>query len=146
MRLSRLVIFTSLVAIAACRPPGYGKHGDDGNDPMVDAPAATEDAPVTDDAPTTSSCTKQFRLDGHGTAQSVWLTGSFVDWAGDPAHGAIEMTVGTDGGWTGSHDFDAGQVQYKFIVDGTDWINDPTNPDVVDDGFGGTNSVFTCVP
>lgn len=47
-----------------------------------------------------------------------------------------------------------GPVQYKLVVDGV-WITDPENPDQVDDGFGGQNSVidgitcgddFTCVP
>jgi len=141
----RLVAVVAGLAIAACRPPGYGKGDDSGPDPLTDAPPATDDAPAAD-GPAAATCAKEFRLDGHGTAQSVWLTGSFVMWAGDPAHGAIELALGPDAAWTGSHQFDAGQHQYKYIIDGTSWINDPTNPDVVDDGFGGTNSVFTCVP
>jgi glycosidase len=39
-------------------------------------------------------------------------------------------------------------VQYKFVQDGT-WINDPANPNQIDDGFGGKNSLFagkTCDP
>jgi glycosidase len=46
-------------------------------------------------------------------------------------------------------------VQYKLVLDGTTWINDPANPDTIDDGFGGVNSLldgitcpddFTCAP
>ena len=138
------VRFAVLALLIACRPPGYGKDRDPS--PAIDASPAETDAPATTDGPAAATCTKDFRLDGHSTAGSVWLTGSFVEWAGDPPHGAIEFTLGVDGAWTGSHAFEAGQVQYKFIVDGNNWINDPTNPDQVDDGFGGKNSVFTCVP
>ena len=42
--------------------------------------------------------------------------------------------------------FAAGSHQYKFIVDGTTWITDPTNLDVIDDGMGNTNSVLLCAP
>nr|MBA3455156.1 isoamylase [Deltaproteobacteria bacterium] len=40
----------------------------------------------------------------------------------------------------------AGLHQYKFIVSGNQWIPDPTNPDAAEDGFGGRNSLYTCVP
>lgn len=36
-------------------------------------------------------------------------------------------------------------VQYKFLVDGTKWVNDPNNPNSVSDGFGGMNSVLSPV-
>jgi hypothetical protein len=132
----------ALLFLVACRPPGYGKH-DPGPDP-VDAPAATADSST--DTPSALTCDKAFRLDGHGTASSVWLSGDFIMWGGDPAHGAIEFTLGADGGWTGAYTFDPGPHQYKFIVNATDWINDPTNPDQIDDGFGGKNSLYTCTP
>lgn len=41
------------------------------------------------------------------------------------------------------------QVQYKFVIDGNNWITDPTNPNTIDDGFGGLNSLLsatTCDP
>lgn len=136
--------FALVFLLVACRPPGYGK-GDDA-DPAVDAPAVTEDAPPTDGEVIGATCAKAFRLDGQSTASTVWLSGSFVAWGGDPAHGAIEFAKGADGAWTGSYDFPAGSHQYKFIVDGTNWITDPTNPDVIDDGMGNTNSLFLCAP
>jgi hypothetical protein len=125
---------------AACRPPGYGKHAPDARE-GVDA---SLDAALTDAA--AAVCHQDFRLDGHGTAASVMLTGDFTSWGGDVAHGAIAFSLGADGGWTGSHDFAQGTYQYKFVIDGTQWIADPTNPDTVDDGFGGVNSVYTCTP
>ncbi|HEU0037433.1 MAG TPA: hypothetical protein VFQ53_42775 [Kofleriaceae bacterium] len=130
--------------LVGCRPPGYGK-GDDGPDPAVDAAPASDGTPG-DDGSSAATCDKSFRLDGHGTASSVWLTGSFTNWGGDPANGAIAFTLGADGGWTLTHTFDAGSYQYKFIVNGNEWIIDPTNPDQADDGFGGKNSLYVCAP
>jgi hypothetical protein len=132
-----------LLALAACRPPGYGTGGGGGDDEVeVDAAMVVPDAPKTPDAAAT--CTKPFRLEGHGDAGAVLLTGSFTMWAGT-APPAIAMTKGLDGVWTGTAEVAAGASQYKFIVDGT-WIMDPGNPDQMDDGFGGKNSVVTCVP
>lgn len=138
---ARLVLLLAVLAIA-CRPPGYGKGGDP---PAQTDAAVTPDAPPID-GPSGATCAKMFRLDGHSQATTVWLTGSFVMWGGDPAHGAIELVKGIDGAWSGSYDFSPGAIQYKYIVDTTNWINDPTNPNTADDGFGGRNSVFTCAP
>jgi hypothetical protein len=138
MRFALVLVLT----LAACRPPGYGRGGgDDGDDIQPDAAVAVPDGMLDGAAAT---CTKSFRLDGHSLATSVALTGSFVSWAGT-APPAVAFTKGVDGAWTGSHDFTAGMHQYKYIVDGN-WIADPTNPDQIDDGFGGKNSVISCTP
>lgn len=34
-------------------------------------------------------------------------------------------------------------VQYKFLINGTTWVNDPANPNTVSDGNGNTNSLAT---
>jgi len=129
-----------LAVLVACHPPGYDKHQDiDAGE--VDAPAIVVDAPVA-----AATCTKSFRLDGHGSAQSVWLSGEFVSWAPTPSQGAVVFTRDAGGGWTGSYAFAAGQHTYKFIVDGNTWILDPTNPMTMDDGMGNTNSVYVCTP
>ncbi|MEJ7597526.1 MAG: hypothetical protein WKG01_06410 [Kofleriaceae bacterium] len=139
MQLARIA--TCLVLVA-CRPPGYGKGDDD--DPMIDGSVTADGASA--DTPAATTCAQPFRLEGRGTASSVWLTGSFVAWGGDPANGAVELARGADQAWTGSHTFEAGAHQYKFIVDGSEWIADPANPDQVDDGFGGKNSLYLCAP
>jgi hypothetical protein len=36
----------------------------------------------------------------------------------------------------------AGRYAYKFVVDGTRWIDDPANRLRESDGFGATNSRF----
>ncbi|HEU4611989.1 MAG TPA: glycogen-binding domain-containing protein [Kofleriaceae bacterium] len=133
-----------VLLLAACRPPGYGKEPPPDADEVADAPPGAADAAL--DAPPAATCEHAFRLDGYATASSVWLTGDFVGWAGDPSSGAIAFTLGNEGAWTGSYAFTAGAHQYKLIIDGTDWILDPTNPDTVDDGMGHTNNVYTCVP
>ena len=138
----RFALVLALSLFTACRPPGYGKGDDTPPDETPDA--STGDGST--DSPAAATCEKSFRLDGRSTATSVWLSGSFVEWGGDPDHGAVEFTLGADGGWTGTHEFPAGAHQYKFIVNATEWIVDPTNPDQVDDGFGGKNSLYLCAP
>ena len=139
----QLVRIAVCLALVACRPPGYGKGDDDDVPPDVDG-GVTPDGST--DTPVATTCDRPFRLEGRGTASSVWLTGSFVSWGGDPAAGAIELLRGADMAWTGTHTFDAGSHQYKFIVSGNEWIPDPANPDQVDDGFGGKNSLYVCAP
>jgi hypothetical protein len=132
-----------VLLLAACRPPGYGKE------PPPDAAATTDASNTTLDGAVdafVAVCDHAFRLEGRATATSVWLTGNFINWAGDPQAGAVAFTLGNDGAWTGSYPFQAGTHQYKFIVNGTEWILDPTNPETVDDGMGHTNNVYTCVP
>jgi hypothetical protein len=136
----RLVVVAIL--IAGCRPPGYGKE------PPPDAAevdAATQTADASPDA-ATLVCDHDFRLDGYATATSVWVTGTFVNWAGTPQGGAVPFTLGNDGAWTGSYEFAPGTHQYKFVVNGTNWILDPTNSNTVDDGMGNVNNAYTCVP
>jgi hypothetical protein len=128
-------------ALVACRPPGYGK-GDDA--PQVDAAPKPPDA--APDATAATTCEKNFRLEGNASATTVWLTGSFVSWGGNPGAGAVELVKGADDVWTVMRTMEAGAHQYKFIVDNTSWIADPANPNFVDDGFGGRNSIYTCVP
>jgi hypothetical protein len=135
-------VVLAVFACGACEPPGYGHHGVDA---AVDG---TRDAAKAIDAPPDSPagvCSHGFALDGHGGATSVYLTGDFIAWGGDPAHGATAFTlVGST--WTGTRDFTAGTYQYKFIVDGSMWIADPNNPNYIDDGFGGRNSIYDCMP
>jgi hypothetical protein len=140
----RSLLALALLA-AACEPPGYGKgkHDVDAAPGGGDGPHASDGAV---DTPAATTCDQTFRLDGHGSSASVWLTGDFVQWAGNPSAGALLLALGNDGVWTGDHQFPAGTYLYKFIVDDSQWIADPGNPNTVPDGFGGMNSVYTCTP
>lgn len=131
-----------LLATTACRPPSPG------DDPGPDAGAAAADAgPTADAAPApdaalATTCLTTFTLEGNEGAAEVLVTGSFTEWAGAAADGAIAMTLASTT-WTAEVELDPGTHLYKFVVDGA-WIADPGNPNTADDGFGGVNSVVVC--
>ena len=139
--MGRLVVL--VVALTACRPPGWGKEHQPDASETTDGTTENGDAAI--DSPVAATCDHAFRLEGYGSASTAWVTGDFVAWAGTPP-AAVELALGGNGVWTGSYQFMAGPHQYKFIVSGAQWIPDPGNPDTVPDGLGGQNSVFTCVP
>lgn len=78
------------------------------------------------------------------SARSVIVTGSFAAWSTDVAQGALPLMNDGAGNWSVSTRLMPGQIQYKLVVDGT-WLEDPSNPSHVPDGFGGFNSVFDIV-
>jgi len=65
-------------------------------------------------------------------AKNVLLSGSFNQWGG-------KALYRVNGKWFCKVDLSPGTYQYKYIVDGN-WIVDPANPYVVDDGSGNKNS------
>lgn len=72
------------------------------------------------------------------TATSVSLAGTFNDWN----TGADPLEKGEGGVWTVVKPLAPGTYQYKFVVNGTDWKEDPQNPNSTDDGYGGKNSTL----
>lgn len=74
--------------------------------------------------------------------QKVELSGSFNSWG-------KEAMTGSAGIWTLKKTLTPGVYQYKFVVDGSQWLADPNNPNQVPDGYGGKNSVVEvpkCAP
>ena len=69
-------------------------------------------------------------------AQSVFIAGSLNGWntTSDP------LQKDENGIWKIVIDLPEGSHTYKFIVDGN-WLFDQENPEVEDDGYGGSNSV-----
>jgi glycosidase len=124
-----------LAVVAACAPPGAGGDADAG-------PGEADAAPQPDAAPP-AQCERTFTLPGYDTAATVWLSGDWLGWPGDPSAGAIELAR-AGGGWSVDLVLDPGRYVYKFVVDGTTWVHDAQNPLTEDDGFGGVNSVFLC--
>ena len=47
-----------------------------------------------------------------------------------------------DGIWERTEPLPPGRYQYKFVIDRVNWKPDPNNPQRVDDGFGGFNSLL----
>ena len=97
---------------------------------IMDDPSTIVTSPVVDG----DSVTFNY---GDGTAQSVAVAGSFNGWT--PA----AMTKGTDGVWTLTvTGLEPGDYQYKFVVNGDNWLLDPMNGNVVTEGDGNQNSAF----
>jgi hypothetical protein len=61
------------------------------------------------------------------SAGSVSLAGDFNNWNMN----ADKLTQGDDGVWRIVVDLSPGEYEYKFVVNGSEWIADPENPRVV---------------
>jgi len=69
-----------------------------------------------------------------GTANTVNLPGDFTGW--DPGVVSLENVTGTDF-WHVSGTFETNaRLDYKYVLNGSDWILDPLNPNQVSGGFG----------
>jgi len=56
-------------------------------------------------------------------AQSVFVAGTFNDWQPD----ATPMVRDDEGEWETSLPLSPGRYEYKFVVEGKDWVTDPKN-------------------
>lgn len=77
-----------------------------------------------------------FRLEAP-EARSVALAGDFNAW--DPKRKPLKRRK--DGVWWGTVRLSPGSYQYKFVVNGTDWLEDPNNSNRVPNEYGSLNSV-----
>ena len=126
--------------------------------PAQEPPAATAAARVNPSQPTppapavAPSDAKQyghtFRLDARQwqvRPTTVHVAGDFNAWA--PTGTPLADTDG-DGVWVATVQVTAGTHQYKFVVDGTRWLNDPAADPMlnVDDGHGGVNNAVVVGP
>jgi 1,4-alpha-glucan branching enzyme len=81
--------------------------------------------------------TINFRLQAR-EAQSVALAGDFNNW--DPS--TVPMRRSDEGEWEASLQLSPGQYEYKFVVDGVHWREDPQSQERVANSFGTYNSVY----
>lgn len=73
-------------------------------------------------------------------ARSVSIVGDFNDWV----PGATPLVrAGTGGMWVVSVPLGPGRHEYAFVVDGTEWMPDPSAPRALGDDFGAPSSVVT---
>ena len=73
-------------------------------------------------------------------ASTVALVGDFNDWS----HTATPMRRAPgDAVWSVTIPLTEGRYRYAFLVDGTQWLPDPSAPRTIDDDFGPPNSVVT---
>jgi len=101
-------------------------------------PASAPQAPVAvtvGEAP--ARVVTRFVLVAPGAA-SVHLTGDFNAWQREGI--ALEQLRGT-AVWTADVPLQPGVHQYTFVLDGSEWVPDPTAVLQVDDGFGQVNSI-----
>ncbi len=80
-----------------------------------------------------------FRFRPPRAAQRVSLAGSFNGW--NPAANPMQ-DEDRDGVYEATVTLGAGDYQYKFVLDGNQWLPDPLNPRKAPDNFGGFNSVL----
>jgi cyclomaltodextrinase / maltogenic alpha-amylase / neopullulanase len=75
-----------------------------------------------------------------GGVSSVAVAGSFNGWnaTANPMADADK-----DGIWETTVEIPAGRIEYKWVVNGDQWITDDGAPEHSSDGFGGQNSVAT---
>ncbi len=81
-----------------------------------------------------------FEFGGHPRAvRSVSVVGTFNDWdkLADP------LAQRADGLWQGRVAMVPGTYEYKFVVNGQEWIKDPTCAETVSDGYWGENSILS---
>lgn len=83
-----------------------------------------------------------FVLPADGPYGSVHVAGAFNDWSPTVAGGWPMTWVADRGLYFAKRAVGDGTWEYKFVIDESDWRNDPNNPEVADDGFGGVNSVL----
>ena len=89
-------------------------------------------------APKSEMVKVTFELHAPG-AKQVELVGNFNHWQ----QGALRLE-GPDasGHWNATIELPEGRYEYSFLVDGTEWVTDPTAAVVRPDGYGRVNAVL----
>ena len=75
-------------------------------------------------------------------ARTVTLAGDFNGW--DAA--ALPLRKDAGGRWKRTVRLAPGKYQYKFVIDGTRWVEDPLNLNRIPNEFGGCNSFVEVEP
>lgn len=81
---------------------------------------------------------------GSSSPSSVHVAGSFNNWPGTIAAGGWAMSkVPGASRWYVKHAIDAGSYEYKFVIDESQWIADPGNPQQVGQ-YGNSPLTVSC--
>jgi hypothetical protein len=145
---SRSLLFTSLLAtglaLVAC---GGAPAQPAGPAPVVvtEPPPAAGGAPaaprIVAPGPNVTPQGVVFNFKTEGRDKKVYLAGTFNNWNPSDAQYLMKDDDG-DGVWSITVKLAPGAYQYKYVIDGTKWVQDPYGPDEAPDGFGGRNSKF----
>jgi 1,4-alpha-glucan branching enzyme len=71
-------------------------------------------------------------------AKSVTVAGSFNAW--DTKKTPLRKE--SNSGWKTTVWLPPGRYEYRFVIDGTQWLTDPNAKEAVDNGMGSSNSVL----
>jgi 1,4-alpha-glucan branching enzyme len=71
-------------------------------------------------------------------AKSVAVAGTFNNW--NPK--SYPMKAGAKGHWSCSVKLSPGRYEYRFVVNGTQWVNDPVAKECCPNALGGQNCVL----
>ena len=86
-------------------------------------------------------CKVKFSLSGdqYSSASSILLVGSFNNWQ----LGENPFKKTKTGAWSASLELETGrEYQFRYLIDGTRWENDPEADKFVPGGLGAENSVL----
>lgn len=126
----------AMVVVLASRMPA----SDGGQGPVASAAAEPRSEPRTPTGADVAQPAADVQFVFVAPAASrVSLVGSFNDW-NDRA--TPLQATSTAGVWSVTVPLSRGRHVYAFVVDGSDWIADPTAPRAPDDDFGSPNSVI----
>ncbi|HET7580327.1 MAG TPA: alpha-amylase family glycosyl hydrolase [Bacillales bacterium] len=103
------------------------------------SPALSANAAGQLNSPVINGNKVTFHYQGSGSENSVEVSGDFNGWASGDL--AVQLSKSDGNVWSATITVSPGVHKYKLIVDGK-WMADPLNPNGVDDGYGGKNSVF----
>jgi len=87
-------------------------------------------------------CKVKFSLSGesYNTASSILLVGDFNNWK----IGETPLKKAKTGTWSVSLDLETGKEhQFRYLVDGSKWENDPEADSFISSGLGSENSVLS---
>jgi 1,4-alpha-glucan branching enzyme len=86
-----------------------------------------------------NTCAVTFILSSRLAANSAAVVGDFNSW--DEGDG-LQMEKNKDGHWEATIKLDAGrEYQYRYLIDGNDWLNDDEADKFEAHPYGGQNSV-----
>lgn len=86
-------------------------------------------------------CKVKFSLSGdqYKSASSILLVGDFNSWQ----VGETPLKMAKTGVWSVSVDLETGkEYQFRYLIDGTNWENEPEADKFVPSGLGSENSVL----
>src|SRR3954471_11297963 len=147
LRTSVFAVLTSGVVASASLAACGGASKPAGPAPVVvtePPPAAGSAAPaprITTPGPNVTPAGVVFNYKTEGRDKKIYLAGNFNNWnPADPQY--LLKDDDGDGIWSITIKLAPGTYQYKYVLDGTKWTQDPFAPAEAPDGFGGLNSQF----